>query len=412
MTAASPDNTLRHPSASDTASQTPVTPPLLPLILLTALSVVPVNMILPSLPHIAAEFHASSAVVSLSVAGYAVVTALIEIVSGAISDRYGRRPVALTAIVVFISASIGCAVSTDIVAFMIFRALQASIAACFSIALVIIKETSGGHATASRFGYLAMGWALAPMLAPVVGGSLDAAFGWRAIFITLATAGTAVLILSLVTLPETADRARRSHSSAGAYLRLIRSSAFWCYALCMAASMGTLYLFLAGAPVALGPLLGGSTAKLGLSMGIVPAGFMLGSLLAGRYASRMSLGTVLVTARTLTCTGLLLGLGHALMDAGNAFALFGPCMFIGIGNGLTMPAANSGVLSAHPDHAGTAAGLAAALSIGGGALIVSLGGPFIAGASAIPLFFAVMLVPAGMALLAAICAAFLGARVE
>ncbi len=388
-----------------TDGDAPPRPPLLPLIFLTALSVVPVNMILPSLPHIAAELHASSAVVSLSVAGYAAVTALIEILAGAISDRYGRRPVALAAIGLFILASIGCAVATDIRVFLVFRALQASIAACFSIALVMIKETSRGAATASRFGYLAMGWSLAPMLAPVVGGSLDAAFGWRAIFVTLAAAGIAVLVLSLKSLAETAARTPNVHGYGAAYRYLVRSTSFWCYALCMASSMGTLYVFLAGAPVAVGSLLGGSSARLGLFMGLVPAGFMLGSFLAGRYASRASLGTVLVTARMLTFAGLMAGFGLSLTGTNHALALFGPCLFIGIGNGLTMPAANTGVLSVHPEHAGTAAGLAAALSIGGGALIVSLAGLFLTDAGIVPLFFAIMLVPAGMALLAAICAA-------
>jgi len=400
MTDHSPKDGLREGAPGD-HSHAPA-PPLLPLILLTALSVVPVNIILPSLPKIAAEFRADVSLVSLAVAGYALATALIEIIAGRLADRYGRRPVALTAIAMFILASIGCALAGNIILFLIFRALQASIAACFSIALVMIKETSRGAATVSRFGYLAMGWALAPMLAPLVGGLLDWAWGWRAIFLALATAGAILLVLSWMTLRETATAGAKADGRRGSYSQLLGSRQFWCCALCMAFAMGTLYLFLSGAPIAVGSMLGGSTAKLGLCMGLVPAGFMLGSFLAGRFAALASLGTILVIARSLTCAGLLIGLGLSVMGVTHVAALFGPCIFIGVGNGLTMPAANAGVLSVHPEHAGTAAGLAAAISIGGGALIVALGGWFIGGRVSVAALFATMLCTATLALIAAI----------
>jgi Bcr/CflA subfamily drug resistance transporter len=399
-----PPNEIIQP---DAASPPPRPLRLAPLVLLTALSVLPVNVILPSLPHIAAAFQADFALVSLSVALYAIVTAAIEIVAGAISDRYGRRPVALTAIVIFIAASLGCALANGIAMFLVFRALQASIAACFSVALVMIKDTSSGHHASSRFGYLAMGWALAPMLGPLIGGSLDAVFGWRAIFIVLAILGAAVLVLCIRELRETAEPSSRSRKSyLAAYGLLLRSARFWAYASCMACSMGTLYVFLGGAPLIAGRSLGASTAQLGLYMGIVPAGFMFGSFLAGRHGAAGHLpGAMLIVARLLTCAGLLFGLGLSMAGETRAFALFAPCIFIGIGNGLTMPVANAGVLSIHPHVAGTAAGLVAAMSIGGGALIAAIASPFLDGDAPVQSFFLVMLVPASLALLAAVCTA-------
>ena len=187
------DTSRTRTTASSIVTLKTIPPQLTPLILLTALAVLPVNMILPSLPHIATTFRVDFALVNLAVAGYAIVTALTEIVAGMLSDRYGRRPVALTAICIFIVASAGCALATDIAIFLLFRGLQASIAACFSVALVMIKETSSEGKAASRFGYLAMGWALAPMIGPLLGGSLDALFGWRAIFFVLTMLGAAVL---------------------------------------------------------------------------------------------------------------------------------------------------------------------------------------------------------------------------
>ncbi|MBB3918148.1 MFS family permease [Rhizobium fabae] len=167
------------------------------LLLLTALSVLPVTIYLPVLPNIAVAFRADFALVYLSIAGYAIVSALTEIIAGAMSDRYGRRPVALTAVSIFIVASIGCALAPNIGIFLLFRVMQASIAACFCVALVVIKETAGERQAASRIGYAAMGWAIAPMLGPTFGGVLDEMFGWRAIFVSLALLGAAILALSM-----------------------------------------------------------------------------------------------------------------------------------------------------------------------------------------------------------------------
>ncbi|ENN84194.1 putative multidrug resistance transporter protein [Rhizobium freirei PRF 81] len=382
-------------------------PRLTTLILLSALAVLPVNMILPSLPKIAAAFHADFALVNLSVAGFSIVTAALEAIGGAISDRFGRRPVVLTALSIFIVASIGCALAPNIGIFLLCRMMQACIGPCYSVALVIIKETSNDREAASKFGYLAMGWALAPMVGPLFGGSLDELFGWQASFVVLAILGIAAFLLSLHELkgsrPPSSGMGRNYLTS---YELLLRSQRFWAYTLCMACSMGVLYIFLGGAPLTIGDTLGGSSALLGFYMGLVPAGFIFGSYLAGRYAARIRLGTILVMARLLTCIGLATGLALSLSGATHILALFGPCIFIGLGNGLTMPAANSGAMSVRADMVGTAAGLAAAMRISGGALIGSFAGLLLARSPTIQTLFALMLVSAVLAQLMALWAAF------
>ncbi|MBX5044438.1 MFS transporter [Rhizobium lentis] len=376
------------------------------LLLLTALSVLPVNIYLPALPNIAATFQVDFALVNLSIAGYAIINALTEIIAGAMSDRYGRRPVALIAVSIFIIASIGCALAPNIGVFLLCRVMQASIAACFCVALVVIKETAGERQAANRIGYAAMGWAIAPMLGPTFGGVLDEMFGWRAIFVALALLGAAILAISMRELKETAGLASRPGGNYFAsYRQLLGSPRFWAYTLCMACSTGTLYIFLGGASLAVGSSLGGSSAKLGFFMGMVPAGFILGSFLAARLAGK-SLSTTLVIARLSTCIGLLLGLTLSITGVTHVLAFFGPCVFIGIGNGLTFPAANLGVMSVRANLAGTAAGFAAAMSIAGGALIASIAGLFLREAGTVPTLFAMLLTSASLALSAALFAAF------
>jgi predicted MFS family arabinose efflux permease len=364
-------------------------------------------MILPSLPNIAATFQADFAWVNLSVSGFAVITAIIEAVGGAISDRFGRRPVVLTSLSIFVAASIGCALAPNIGTFLVFRAMQACIGPCYSVALVIIKEASDEREAASKFGYLAMGWALAPMVGPLFGGSLDELFGWRSSFVVFALLGLAAFALSMREIRRT-PLSNSPGNYIASYRLLLSSARFWAYTLCMAASMGVLYVFLGGAPLVVGDALGGSSAKLGLCMGLVPTGFILGSYLAGRYASKAPIGATLVFARLLTCAGLSAGLVLSSLGITHVLAFFGPCLFIGVGNGLTMPAANSGALSVRRDLVGTAAGLAAAMRIGGGALVASIAGLFLAGS--IPALFVTMLISAVLALLAALYAALLDRR--
>jgi predicted MFS family arabinose efflux permease len=385
---------------------TPTPPRLSTLIFLSALSVLPVNMILPCLPDIAAGFRAPYWLVNLSVAGHAILGAATQFIGGALSDRYGRRPVALAAILIFILASVGCALAPDIGWFLFFRALQAPIIACYSIALAVIKETSGEREAASMIGFVSMAWAVAPLFGPTFGGVLAGWFGWRADFAALALLGAALLALSLVDLRETG---RRGIRYLGVYGQLLRSPRFRGYTLCMIFCIGTLYIFFGGAPLAAAAH-GVSDAELGLYMGATPAGFILGSYLAGRIAARHALATTVIAGRIATCAGLLAGLILIVLGAPFIPAFFGACIFIGIGNGLSMAAANAGVLAVRPDSAGAVAGLAPALTTAGGVAIGALAGLFMTPRSTGIGLSAMLLITGICALLAALYAASVDRR--
>ncbi|WP_281020144.1 MFS transporter [Minwuia sp. IMCC3060] len=172
------------------------TPPgLLTLILLSSLSIVSLNLFLPSLPNMARDLDTDYATVSLAIAGYSAVAAVLLLIVGPASDRYGRRPVILGGLAIFCVASLGCLLATDIVTFLCFRMLQAAIIAGFAVSRAAISDTAAAGKAASLMGYLAMAWAIAPMLGPVVGGVLDELFGWRASFLAFLTLGCALFVL-------------------------------------------------------------------------------------------------------------------------------------------------------------------------------------------------------------------------
>jgi DHA1 family bicyclomycin/chloramphenicol resistance-like MFS transporter len=351
-------------------------PHLLILIALSALAILPINMFVPSLPSIAKEFDADFALVNVAVAGYAVATALAHLIAGALSDRFGRRPIALGALVIFTIASVGCSVAGNIHSFLVCRLLQSAVIAGYAAALAAIRDSaSSEQAAASRIGYVSSAWAVAPMIGPVFGGVLDAHFGWRASFIAFALFGACGTSVVALHLPETNHR--RSDSIAvpfKGYGDLIGSARFCAYALCMALSIGTLYVFIAGAPMVAARLGETSTIVLGVYMGMVPAGFIIGSYVVGHAGPRRSATQFILAGRILTCAGLLVSLALAALGGAHPLAFFGPCVAVGLGNGLTMPAANARVLSVSPGLAGTASGLAAALTVAGAGIIAFFSG--------------------------------------
>jgi len=200
-------------------------------------------------------------------------------------------------------------------------------------------------------------------------------FGWRSSFLFYAVFGTAMFVLCWIDLGETNKNPSETFTKQfQTYPELFRSRRFWGYALCMSFSTGAFYVFLAGAPLVAESVLALSPAALGFYMGTITAGFMLGSFLSGRYSKRYALTTMMILGRVVATAGLLVGLVLFFTGFVHALSLFGTTVFAGLGNGLTMPSANSGALSVRPRLAGSAAGLAGALTVGGGALLTSFTG--------------------------------------
>lgn len=350
-------------------------PRLVTLVLLCGLSVLSLNMFLPSLSNMAADFQADYALVNLSIAGYLGVTAVLQLVIGPLSDRYGRRPVMLAGLSLFTLASLVCALTTDIRVFLTFRVLMGAVIAGWAVSLAAIRDTAEPQKAASLIGYVSMAMAVAPMLGPMVGGALDELFGWRASFWTYVGLGAAVLLLCWIDLGETNKNPSATFAAQiRTYPELFRSRRFWGYSLCMAFSIGAFYSFLGGVPLVAERVLSLSTAELGFFMGTITAGFALGSFLSGRFAHRFALTTMVIAGRLVACVGLIGGLILVSADVVNVYSIFGATIFVGLGNGLTMPGCNAGALSVRPKLAGSAAGLSGALTVGGGGLLSSITG--------------------------------------
>lgn len=350
-------------------------PRMITLVLLTALSVLSLNMFLPSLPGMAADFRVDYALVNLSIAGYLAITAVLQVIMGPLSDRYGRRPVLLAGLAIFVVASLGCTLATDVWVFLAFRILQGAIIAGAALSRAVIRDMVPAQEAASLMGYVSMAMAVAPMLGPMFGGALDAIFGWRANFLAFTGLGAILLLLCWADLGETNKEPSETFARQfRSYPELFRSRRFWGYSLCMAFSTAAFYSFLSGAPLVAQTLLGVSSAELGLYLGSITGGFFFGSFLSGRFAKHHALTTMMLAGRIVACSGLLIGLVFIVSGTVTLLTLFGATLCVGVGNGLTMPSSNAGALSVRPQLAGSASGLSGALTVGVGAVFTSITG--------------------------------------
>ena len=376
-------------------------PALMTLIVLSGLSVVSLNMFLPSLANIAREFQADYALVNLCIAGYAAVSCVLLLVMGPLSDRLGRRPVILAALLLFLVASLGCLLASNVRVFLTFRLMQAAIAPAYAVSVAIIRDVSAGSKAASSIGYVAMTSAIAPMLAPMLGGALDDLYGWRASFWAFLVMGGATLALCWVDLRETNKTPAATFTrQVRSYGTLVGSGRFWGYALCMTFSRGAFFAFIGGASLVAVSTFRISAAQLGFYMGTITAGFVLGSFLCGRFSERYGLTTMMLTGGLVACAGLILGILLCLYGVVSLPIYFGACGCVGLGNGLAIPSSNAGVVSVRPEMAGSASGLSAALTVGGGAFLSAITGMVLTEANAAPTLLAMMLLSSGMGLLA------------
>ena len=378
-------------------------PRLLTLILLTGLSVLSLNMFLPSLRQIADSFGVDYALATLSIGGYLAVSAVLQLVMGPLSDLIGRRPVLLAGLALFTLASVGCALAGSIWVFLGFRVLQGGVITGMVLSRAIIRDTAPPAEAARLLGVVGTAMALAPLLGPVLGGVLDEALGWRSNFVLFALMGAAMLVIVWHDLGET--NATPSTSFAAqfkSYPDLFRRALFWAYTACLVFSVSGFYAFLGGAPQVGEAMFGLGPAWLGVGMGSISAGFMLGNYLTGRMAARRGVVAMVLLGRVIACVGPLLGLLVYWAGASHPAWLFGAAIFVGLGNGFTLPGANAGVMSVNARLAGSASGLSGALTVAGGAVVTTVTGAAVTGAFGIYALLGMMLLTSALGLVAAL----------
>ena len=364
------------------------TPPhIITLVLISGIAALSLNVFLPSLPSMAAHFGVDYALMQLSVSLYLATTAVLQVFVGPISDRFGRRPVMLGAAVIFVMATFGAMLAPGFGFFMACRLIQAVIASAFVLSRAVVRDMVPQDEAASMIGYVTMGMSVVPMVGPLIGGALDAAFGWQASFVIMAIGGVAITVLIWFDMGETArGRGLSLAEQARQYPQLLASQRFWGYVLCAGFASGAFFAYLGGAPFVGTAVFGMSPAELGLYFGAPAVGYLVGNFLSGRYSVRLGVNRMVILGAMVTTAGLGFLLVLELVYPAPAEVFFGLMITVGLGNGILLPSANAGMLSVRPALAGSAAGIGSAFIIGFGASLSAFAGVVLGwGGGALPL---------------------------
>jgi DHA1 family bicyclomycin/chloramphenicol resistance-like MFS transporter len=336
-------------------------PPSLTLLAaVTAISFCALHMVVPALPLLAIAFDESPARAQLVLTLYLAGIAGGQLVYGPLSDRFGRRPVLIAGLVMFLAGTVLCFLAWSLTALIVGRVFQAC-GACAGIVLsrAIIRDVYDREAAARGLAIVMMAMSLAPAISPAIGAYLAEWVDWRAIFALLGILGAVVLALTAARLGETNTHKARLDlvSMAGSCITLLRSPAFLGFALCSACTSASWFTFIASAPHVLSETLGEPPSTYGLMILLPMATYMLGNAATARFAMRLGTRRLLILGRSIAVAAAL---AMALWYFGlglSPWTLFLPMALCEIGDGLSQPAALVAGLSIHPRLAGTASGL-------------------------------------------------------
>ncbi|MBX9470098.1 MAG: multidrug effflux MFS transporter [Rhizobium sp.] len=345
-------------------------PHIVSLVAIAGLSALTMNIFLPSLPAMASDLGVSYDRVQILVSGYIAMTALVQLVIGPLSDRYGRRPVMIGALLILIAASLVCIFATSIEVLTLARMVQTSVVAGLVLSRAIIRDMVPMEEAASMIGYVTMGMTLIPMVGPTIGGLLSDAFGWRSNFTAILVAAIVVLILVYRDLGETNRQKSGSFSEQfRAWPRLLASPRFWGYTMAGTFTSGAFFAFLGGAPFVGGTLMGLTPSMLGLQFMFIASGYIAGNYLSGRFAKRAGIEMMMLAGGLVALVGAAIPIFFLLQGFVSSVAFFVPQVIVGFGNGLSLPSTNAGIVSVRPELAGSASGLGGAITMGGGAFL-------------------------------------------
>jgi DHA1 family bicyclomycin/chloramphenicol resistance-like MFS transporter len=335
------------------------------IILLTALvslSVFSTDIYLPSLPEMVEVFHTTISDVQLTLSSYMVGFALSMLLSGLISDRFGRRPVVLTGIGLHFIASIICLFTSRIEILIAARFFQALGGCCGTVlGRVIVRDLYPKKECIKVLSYMATGMSLSPALAPILGGYLQSWYGWKASFITLACVSGVIFIFSFWFLKESIPAINKGVLSPkkliANYGKVLGNRHFLGYTAAITFAWCGYFSFICGSSFVFIDLLKVSPSTYGMLYGVVVTGYLIGTFLSNRLAARYQIKQSVLLGVLIGLIGSAFLLCCALFASFSVISMMVPMVIFLIGIGIIMPNCQVAATDPFPNLMGTAASL-------------------------------------------------------
>lgn len=341
-----------------------------------------IDAFFPAFHTIEADLGVTPAVMQQSLSLYLAAYAAMSLLHGPLSDAYGRRGVIIWSMLLFAAATAGCALATSFEMLLLFRALQGICAgAGMVVGRAIIRDRYDGADAQRLMSQVSFIFGFAPAIAPIIGGFVLGAAGWRAIFWLLAVFTLLLVAASLAALPETHPRERRTRFALRPLLHTYRAVArdrrYLLLGFAAALNFGAIFTYISAAPAVVMTILGRSETEFAWLFVPIIGGMMTGSALSARLAGKFD------AVRTVTLGFTLMAVGTALNLAGSLwlppmvpwFVL--PVGLIGMGVTLAFPTFTLLMLDRFPAVRGAAASVQATISLGIASVISGVVAPLV-----------------------------------
>lgn len=359
------------------------------LISLSSFGPLTMSIYTPVMPLIGTDLGAGADAVKYTLTTYMLGFAIGQLFYGPLSDRFGRRPIALLGVAFFTLTSFGCAFAPSIAGLIGLRILQGLGAASGAVlGRALLRDAYEAKEMPLVMSWIALAMNVSPAIAPSIGGLLGQAFGWRATFWFVAGFG-ALLLLALALLLGETNRFRSTKVDLASLLRgsgeMLRNRRFLGYVLTLGFAFAINFGMLAGTPFILQDKLGFSPREFGLIVLLSVGGFTAGNFANNRLVGRVPPVAILRSAGWFHVAALVVMAALSLGGVQTWWAIIGPHMVLSFGSGMIGPNASAGAVGLYPRLAGTASSWVGLAQMGMGALgtvivavLTALGGRYIA----------------------------------
>lgn len=352
--------------------------------LLTAIGPFAIDMYLPALPSIGASLNAGNDAVLMSLTAFFITFAFGQLVFGPISDLIGRRKPLYFGVVLFIIASIGCALAQDVETLIAFRFLQGlGGAAGIVIPRAIVRDLHSGVEEAKLLGLLMLVFSVSPLLAPLFGSVIIEALGWRNVFWFVTGIAVIAGILGLMLMPETRSAAQRAESSFASMWastkQLLTDRQFMGLTLAGSFAISAFFIFLANGPFVMMGEYGLSPTGFSLTFSLNAAAFFIAAQFCGWLGAKYGLARLILPSILGFTLAMVVAFG--LQHAGqHSLVLMMALLFCGYGClGILLPTSSVLALENYGEAAGMASSLMATLQLATGAVVIGVSGKLTGG---------------------------------
>jgi len=331
------------------------------LVSITLIGPLAIHLFLPAMPEVKKAFGISDALVGLTFSVTLLVMAFVTLAYGSLSDRYGRRPVLLTGLVLFTAGSAVSSIAGSVSGLIVGRMIQALGAGCgVTLARAIARDAYGTDGLVKVIAYLTMAYALGPMLSPLLGGMLIDVFGWRSVFWFAMLSGAGITTAACVVLYETRPEDEIEQRPTGIFRNfaaLLAHPRFTAFVLQTGFSTGTFLSMAAASSFLMKDYLGRSATEFGVYFLFFPIGFFLGNLLSSRLSQRISIENMVLAGSVISMAAIVFQSALILGGYLTPLIIFVPGFVLTFAQGIALPNAQVGALRVIPRLSGTASGI-------------------------------------------------------